>query len=102
MEKKDSPDDAPAYQDFAAARLSLAQNLDSGKITAAEFGAGTAQARAKFAALLVRNARARQEQAARMRTEEAVDDLQKTNPGMSKPDSGMGMGGSMGMGNMGM
>ncbi len=50
--KKDSPDDATAYQDFAAARLGLAQNLDSGKITAAQFTKGTADARAKFAAAL--------------------------------------------------
>jgi hypothetical protein len=94
--QKDSPGDAPAYRDFAAARLSLAQNLDGGKITALQFTHGTAQARAKFAALLIQNARARQDLAARQRTQQELEDMQKSNADMSKPDAGMG--GNMGMG----
>jgi hypothetical protein len=91
--QKDSPGDASAYQDFAAARLGLAQNLDSGKITPAQFTKGTADARAKFAAALTERAKSLQREAERERTEDEVQNLGKMTSGPMSPDHmGMGMG----------
>jgi hypothetical protein len=99
--QKDAPENLPDYRAFAAARLRLAQNLDSGKITSAEFADGTAKAGAQFSALLIQNARARQQEAAAKRAEQDVQDMQTTKPTASMGDTGMGgMGG--GMGGMGM
>ena len=91
--EKDSPQDAPAYRAFAGTRLGLAQDLDSGKITAAQFTQATADARAKLAAARVENVRARQEQAARERSQDDMEGLQKPMP----VTGDMGMNGGMGM-----
>jgi hypothetical protein len=91
--EKDSPQDAAAYRAFAGTRLDLAQDLDSGKITAAQFTQATADARAKFAAARVENVRACREQAARQRAEDDVESLQKPMPTAGD----MGMNGGMGM-----
>jgi hypothetical protein len=99
--QKESPENEPAYRDFAAARLSLAEDLDSGKITPQQFSRGTADARAKFAALLISNARARQAQLDHQRAEEEVDGLQKM-PTMGASGMGGGMGDMNGMNGMGM
>jgi hypothetical protein len=93
--EKDSPRDAAAYHAFADARLGLAQDLDRGKITAAQFTQGTTDARAKFAAVQVQNARAFAEEAARQRVQDDMDSMQKPMP--STGDMGMGMNGGMGM-----
>jgi hypothetical protein len=99
--QKDAAENLPDYRAFAAARLSLAQNLDGGKITSAQFADETAKAGAQFAALLVQKARARQQEAAARRAEQDVQDMQGVKPTASTGDMGMGgMGG--GMGGMGM
>ena len=95
--EKDSPQDAPAYRAFADARLGLAQDLDSGKITAAQFTQGTADARAKFAAAQARNARAFAEEVARQRAQDDMDSMQKPMPSTGDMGMGMGMNGGMGM-----
>jgi hypothetical protein len=90
--EKDSPGDAPAFKDFAAARLGLAQNLDGGKITPAQFTQGTADARAKLATAIVRNEKSRQQEAMREQTQDQVQNLEKMAPPMNPDHMGMGMG----------
>lgn len=73
--RKDSPDNAPGYATFAAARLELAKNLDSGKITGAQFQGGVEQARAKLAVLLAQDAARRQQQADAQRAQDALQNM---------------------------
>jgi hypothetical protein len=94
--QKESPENEPAYKDFAAARLGLAENLDSGKITPTQFSEGTAKARAKFSALLIQNARARQQEVERQRTEQEMNSMER--PTSAPSDMGNGMDKGMGMG----
>src|SRR6185437_10159882 len=75
--QKDSPSDAPAFQAFAAARMDLAQNLDSGKITTVEYSRDMEAARQKFAQVLAGNARQRQVAEQRRRDQDAVDMLSR-------------------------
>jgi hypothetical protein len=94
--QKDSPQNVPAYKAFAAARLGLAENLDGGKITPTQFSQGTAEARAKFTALLIQNARARQQEAERQRTEQEMNSMAR--PASVPSDMSNGMDKGMGMG----
>ena len=93
--QKASPDNIPGYRTFAAARIVLAQDLDSGKITAAQFRDGAVQARAKFSALLAQNARTEQQRAELQRTLDTMQEIQQRPP-VTGID-GMGMSNSMGM-----
>ncbi|HWY63094.1 MAG TPA: hypothetical protein VNW15_14425 [Rhizomicrobium sp.] len=93
--QKDSPENETAYKDFAAARLSLAENLDSGKITPTQFSQETAEARAKFVALLTQNARARQQEAERQRIEQEMSNMERPTSAPSDMNNGMD---KMGMG----
>ena len=100
--QKDSPADVPAYRAFASARLNLAEQLDAGKITPAQFTTQASAARAQFAASVSALARARQAEQEQTRNRQTLESLQ----GSDRPGSGPGMGdmGGMGggMGNMGM
>ena len=95
--QKDSPESVPAYKDFAAARLGLAESLDSGKITPTQFSQGTAEARAKFTAVLIQKARARQEEAERQRTEQEMNGMDRPTSAPSDMSNGMDKGMGMGM-----
>jgi hypothetical protein len=97
--QKDSPQDVPAYQDFAAARLRLAEDLDSGKIAAPQFAQGTAAARTKLVSVMAETIRARQQQLARQHMDDEMGDLQKSPlPPLQGDMGGMGgMGNNMGM-----
>jgi hypothetical protein len=95
--QKESLQNVPAYKDFAAARLALAENLDSGKITAAQFSEEAARASAKFAALLAKNARARQLEAERQRTEQEMNSMERPTSAPSDMSNGMDRGMGMGM-----
>ena len=98
--QKDSPESVPAYRNFAATRLSLAQALDGGEITAAQFKDAAASARAKLAAVQFQAARNRQKDLDQQRAAEQVDGL-GNKPQAIRGDmaNGMsnGMGGGMGM-----
>lgn len=97
--QKDSPSDVPAYRAFATARLNLAQELDAGKITPAQFTSEATQVGAKFTAALTAIAQARQAEAESNRERQTLESLQ----GTDKPGGGPSMGSDMGgMGNMGM
>jgi len=96
--RKDSPDNEPAFGDFSAARLSLAEDLDSGKITAAQFSRGTAEARVKFLAVLAQNTRTRQQEAQRQRMEQEMNDMARPTSAPSDMSNGMDKGMGMGMG----
>ena len=97
--QKDTPFDVPAWRIFAAARLGLAQQLDAGKITAAQFTSEASAARAQFAASVNALAQARQAEQQRARDQQTVETLQ----GLDKAGSGPSMGDMGGMGNnMGM
>lgn len=93
--QKDSPDNLPGYRTFAAARMVLAQDLDSGKISAAQFRDGATQARAKFSALLAQNARTQQQRAEQQRTQDALQEMEQRIPAAGI--DGMGMNNRMGM-----
>jgi len=95
--QKDAPDNLPGYRTFAAARMALAQDLDNGKITAAQFRDGAAQARAKFSALLAQNAHTQQEQAEAQRAQDAVQQMQQQMPPAGPDGMGMGMNNNMNM-----
>jgi hypothetical protein len=93
--QKDAPDNLPGYRTFAAARMALAQDLDNGKITAAQFRDGAAQARANFSALLAQNARTQQQQAELRRAQDTMQQMQQRPPATGldgMPMGGMGMG----------
>jgi hypothetical protein len=92
--QKDAPDNLPGYRTFAAARMALAQDLDSGKINAAQFRDGAAQARAKFNAVLAQNAHSQQAQAEAQRAQDALQQMQQ-----QMPPADDGMTNSMGMKN---
>ena len=94
--RKDSPQDAPGYTAFAAARLDLAKNLDSRKITETQFRDGVDQARVKFLALVAQNAGIRRQQDEQRRMQDMLQNIQKPvapNGGMnnSMMDNEMGM-----------
>ena len=96
--RKDAPDAVADYQTFAAARMALAADLDSGKITPAQFQAGAAQARTDFQKRLAANANAVREAKAR-RVEEDMEQAVQRFPqaGLEGGGRGMSMGGeSMG------
>jgi hypothetical protein len=94
--RADSPSDLAAYQAFAAARLSLAQGLDSGVINPAQFRDASAQLRDKFVHDLAASQRQRQAELERQRAQDMLDTMRKT----ANPDD---MRGDMkGMGGMGM
>jgi hypothetical protein len=94
--RRDSPSDLPAYEAFAAARLSLAQDLDRGAVTPAQFRDASAQVRAKFTRDLAANTRRRQDEMNRQNAQDMVDAMGK----MQNPED---MRGDMkGMGGMGM
>ncbi len=92
--QKDAPDHVADYRRFAAARMSLALDLDSGKISATQFRDGAAAARATFSAHL----RTGQQQAASQRAEDDMQQMLQHSP----PPGADGMGMGMGMNNMGM
>ena len=94
------PDQLEDYKLFAGERMGLAQDLDSGKITAAQFAAGAQMARATFRGHLEQDARkqmrSREAEAAQ---QNAVDTLQQMQKAMPSPESsGMVMGNGMDMG----
>jgi len=93
--QKDAPDNLPGYRTFAASRIALARDLDNGKITAAQFRDGAAQARAKFSALLAQNARTEQQQADLQRAQNAMQEMQQRPPATGLDGAAMG---GMGMG----
>jgi hypothetical protein len=97
--QKESPSSAAAYRQFAAARLALAGDLDGGKITPAQFVAGTADARAKLVTVVAGDARARRQQIEQARADAMVQDFQKP---MGSAAGDMGMGGMTGNGMGGM
>jgi hypothetical protein len=78
--QKEAPASLAGYRSFAAARMALAADLDSGKITAAEFKDGAAAARAKFSTALAQNARAAQEQAQAQAAQDALQQMQQQQP----------------------
>jgi hypothetical protein len=93
--QKDSPNNVPGYRTFAAARMVLAQDFDSGNITAAQFRDGAAQARAKFSALLAQNTSTQQQRAEQQRAQDALQDMEQRMPAAGI--DGMGMSNRMDM-----
>jgi len=95
--RHDAPEAMADYQTFAAARMALAEDLDSGKITPAQFRDGAAAARTRFSALMAESAKSQQNRAQAQRAEDDMQQMMQHTPpaGMD----GMGMGGmnSMGM-----
>jgi len=93
-------DNLADYKLFADVRMGLAKDLDSGKITAAQFAAGAADARTTFRGHLEQNARrqmrSREAEAAQQNAADTLTQMQKAMP--SPESSGMTMGNGMDMG----
>ena len=86
---KAAPANMADYRTFAAARLAMAEDLNSNRITQAQFKEGAAKARAEFQAALVKSS-ARQQPQARQAGDDMENILQRSpQPGMD----GMGMNG---------
>lgn len=58
---QDSPENVPAYEEFAIARLRLAGQLDAGKITIPQFNEAIIAAKSKFVDVQLRNAQVTQQ-----------------------------------------
>jgi hypothetical protein len=78
------------YQTFAAARMALAEDLDSGKITPTQFRDGAAAARTRFSALMAESAKSQQSHAQAQRAEDDMQQMMQHTPpaGMDGMDRG--------------